>query len=275
VRRRLLLAPALAALATGCGGGGGSDPTPTSTQGAKRADPPRLVVQPAPLPPLPPVRPRGKLIGAPAIRSPFQKVENKDDNAANLASAVITFAFGQLPIYIDKAEFRLLPFEVGRPVTPGVTTHVTHRLTVPHTRLILDTAMSSAQSKAEVLRDVQRMRVDVSLDGRHVARPETYWVYYRNNGPQICRIYFPDDLSSLQMAVNSMVWRPLTPGRHTLRVVVDQQLPPSRTPARSVTTYVIRVLDREPTARERAIAPDEEGPKPVDNTPLTFRSPTR
>jgi hypothetical protein len=274
VRRRLLIAPVLAVLGTGCGGGG-SDSTTTSSQGARHADPPRTVVAAAPLPPLPPVRPHGQLIGSPAIRSPFKKVESKDDNAANLASAVITFAFGQLPIYIDKAEFRLLPFEIGRPVTPGATTHVTHRLTVPHTRLVLDTAMSSAQSKAEVVRDVQRMRVDVSLDGKHVARPEQYWVYYRNNGPQICRIYFPDDLSSLQMAVNSMVWRPLTPGRHTLRVEVDQQLPPTRTPARSVTTYVIRVLNREPTRAEQAIAPDESAPPPVDNTPLTFRLPTR
>jgi hypothetical protein len=30
---------------------------------------------------------------------------------------------------------------------------------------------------------------------------------------------------------------------------------------------------REPTAAERAIAPDEAGPKPADNTPLTFRQP--
>jgi hypothetical protein len=274
VRRRLLIAPALAVLATGCGGGGSDSSSQTSTLGAKRADPPRAVVQPAPLPPLPPVRPRGKLISAPQVRDPKTKFADKDDNAANLASAVITFSFGQLPIYIDKAEFRLLPFKVGRPVTPGVTTHVTHHLTVPHTRLVLDAAMTSAQSRSEVRRGVQRLRVDVSLDGHHVARPETYWVYYRNNGPQICRIYFPDDLSSLQMAVNSMVWRPLAPGRHVLRVVVDQQLPPARTPARSVTTYLIRVLDREPTPAEQAIAPDEDGPKPVDNTPLTFRQPS-
>jgi hypothetical protein len=263
VRRRLLIAPALAVLATGCGGDGGSS---DSTQ-------PPAAVQKDLLPPLPPVRQRGRLLSSPVIRDPQQKVADKDDNAANLASAVITFAFGLLPIYIDKAEFRLLPFQVGRPVTPGVTTHRTHRLTVPHTRLILDTAMSSAQSRAEVLRDVQRMRVDVSLDGEHVAKPERYWVYYRNDGPQICRIYFPDDLSSLQMAVNSMVWRPLTPGRHVLRVVVVQQLPPAAVPARTVTTYLLRVLKREPTAAERAIAPDEDGPRPVDKTPLTFRHP--
>jgi hypothetical protein len=58
-------------------------------------------------------------------------------------------------------------------------------------------------------------------------------------------------------------------------VAVDQQLPPAAVPAHTVTTYVIRVLDREPTAAERAIAPDEDGPKPpVDNTPLTFRQPS-
>jgi hypothetical protein len=262
VRRRLLIVPALAVLATGCGGGAGH-----STQT-------RAVVQQPLVPPLPPVRPRGKLITSPEIRDPRKKVADKDDNAANLASAVITNAFGQLPIYIDKAEFRLLPFKVGRPVTPAVTTHVTHHLTVPHTRLVLDAAMTSALSRAEVLNDVQRIRVDVSLDGRHVATPERYWVYYRNNGPQICRIYFPDDLSSLQMAVNSMVWRPLAPGRHVLRVKVDQLLPPAAVPAHSITTYVLRVLAREPTAAERAIAPDEDGPKPpVDNTPLTFRKP--
>src|SRR5262249_10789686 len=100
-----------------------------------------------------------------------------------------------------------------------------------------------------------------------------YWVFYRNNGPQICRIYFPDDLSSLQMAVNSMVWRPLRPGQHRLRVVVLQQLPPSRQPARFVTDYDIRVLSRPPNKREIAIAPDESLPRP-DRTPLTFRLPT-
>jgi hypothetical protein len=273
VRRRILIAPALAVVAAGCGGGGSSSSTSTDAQGAKHADPPRQFVAPAPVPPLPQVRPSGPLIQPPAIRSPFKKVVDKDDNAANLASAVVTYGFHQLPEYIDRAEFRLLPFEIARPATPGVTDHQVHRLTVPHTRLVLDAAMTSAQSRSEVTRDVGRLRVDVSLDGRHVARPETYWVYYRNNGPQICRIYFPDDLSSLQMAVNSMVWRPLTPGRHLLRVVVLQQLPPARTPARFVTDYHIRVLNRPPNKREIAIAPDESLPPP-DRTPLTFRLPT-
>jgi hypothetical protein len=273
VRRRILIAPALAVVASGCGGSGSDRPT-TVSQGSKVADPPRQVVVPAPLPPLPQVRPSGPLIGAPHIRSPYVRVANKDDNAANLASAVVTFGFGQLPPYIDRAEFRLLPFEIGRPGTPGETNYRAYRLTVPHTRLVLDTAMTSAQSRAEVRRDAQRMRVDVTLDGRHVGRPESYWVYYRNNGPQICRIYFPDDLSSLQMAVNSMVWRPLTPGRHRLRVVVRRQLPPAREPARFVTDYVLRVLRRAPNAHEIALAPDESKPPPVDRTPLTFRLPT-
>ena len=247
----------------------------TSTSAADLADPSDAVAQ-KPLVLAAPARPPARPADLPARHPrPAQEGRDKDDNAANLASAVITHAFGQLPIYIDKAEFRLLPFKVGRPVTPAVTTRVTHHLTVPRTRLVLDAAMSSAQSRAEVLHDVDRLRVDVSLDGKHVARPEQYWVYYRNNGPQICRIYFPDDLSSLQMAVNSMVWQPLAPGRHVLRVAVDQQLPPAAVPAHSITTYVIRVLDREPTAAERAIAPDEDGPKPpADNTPLTFRKPT-
>ena len=242
MRRRLLIAPALAVLATGCGGSG----TSTSTSAADLADPSDTLVQKPLVSPLPPVRPDGPLISSPVVRDPHKKVANKDDNAANLASAVITHAFGQLPIYIDKAEFRLLPFKVGRPVTPAVTTRVTHHLTVPRTRLVLDAAMSSAQSRAEVLHDVDRVRVDVSLDGKHVAKPEQYWVYYRNNGPQICRIYFPDDLSSLQMAVNSMVWQPLSPGRHVLRVAVDQQLPPAAVPAHSITHL------RDPGARPGA-----------------------
>src|SRR5205814_1359203 len=37
-----------------------------------------------------------------------------DENAANLASAAVTFNFGQLPEYIDKAKSRLL-----RPLSPG------------------------------------------------------------------------------------------------------------------------------------------------------------
>src|SRR3954451_7760714 len=105
------MAPALAAVASGCGGG--SHTAVTVSQGSKLADPPRQVVAPAPLAPLPQVRPRGPLIAAPQIRSP-QAAVPMDDNAANLASAVVTFGFGQLPPYIDKAEYRLLPFEVGR-----------------------------------------------------------------------------------------------------------------------------------------------------------------
>ena len=100
----------------------------------------------------------------------------------------------------------------------------------------------------------RRYAVSVSLDGRPVPHLERYWLYYRNNGPQICRIYFPGDLGSLQMAVHSLVLRPLAPGVHQVRVTVVRRSPGSP-PARLVTSYRLRVLDRGPSAAEPAIAP--------------------
>ena len=98
-----------------------------------------------------------------------------------------------------------------------------------------------------------------------------YWVFYRNDGPQICRIYYPGDLGSLEMGANSMVIRPLGPGRHRLLVRLVQKLPPDR-PARLVADYRLLVLDRGPNAKERASAPDEDAPPPANNrTPLAFR----
>jgi hypothetical protein len=94
---------------------------------------------------------------------------NMDTNPANLASAVLTHAFGQLPDFIDGASIRLLPYDVYRAFEPGRTVARTYR----------------------------------------------------------------------------------------------------------VTTYVLRVLPRKPNKAEVASAPDDDAPKPGDNTPLTFRPPGR
>jgi hypothetical protein len=116
-------------------------------------------------------------------------------------------------------------------------------------------------------------RISVSLDGRYLRDPDRFWVFYRNNGPQICRIYFPGDLGSLHMGANSVVFRPLPAGRHRLRVELLHHIADSLQPARLVADYHLRVLPRGPNAAERAIAPDEEGPPPPTNrTPLTFRT---
>ena len=209
-----------------------------------------------------------------AIRPP-DATTDMDTNPANLASAVITHAFGQLPAYIDGAGFRLLPFDVFRTAEPGRTTVRIHRLTVPRTSLVLDTAMTSGLTEAEARSDAAGVRVAVSLDGAAVPSPARFWVFYRNDGPLICRIYFPGDLGTLNMGVNSLVLRPLAPGRHVLRVVVRRFLAGSM-PATLVTVDVLRVLPRPPDARERASAPDEDAnPASLGNTPLTFRTPTR
>jgi hypothetical protein len=151
----------------------------------------------------------------------------------------------------------------------------TYRITTPRTSLVLDTAMASSLTEAQAREDARQFRVAVSIDGAAVPRPARFWVFYRNNGPLICRIYFPGDLGTLNMGVNTLFIRPLTPGRHTIRVVVHRRLAGSA-PATLVSVYVVRVLDRLPNARERAIAPEEDAnPNALGNTPLAFRTPTR
>jgi hypothetical protein len=115
--------------------------------------------------------------------------------------------------------------------------------------------------------------ISIRLDGRAVRNPERFWVFYRNNGPLICRIYFPGDLGSLNMGANSLVLHPLPAGRHVLRVVVRHRVSDSQPVALRVAEYHLRVLPRPPNATERAIAPEEdEAPPPNNRTPLTFRS---
>ena len=99
-----------------------------------------------------------------AVRAPDAKTD-MDTNPANLASAVITHAFGQLPAYIDDAGFRLLPFDVFRASQPGTTTRQAYRLTVPRTSLVLDTAMASSLTASQAREDAGRYRIAVSLDG--------------------------------------------------------------------------------------------------------------
>src|SRR5436190_16679995 len=47
------------------------------------------------------------------VRAPDAKTD-MDTNPANLASAVVTYSFGQLPEYIDDAAFRLLPHDMAQ-----------------------------------------------------------------------------------------------------------------------------------------------------------------
>jgi hypothetical protein len=199
------------------------------------------------------------------VRSPHAKTD-MDTNPANLASAVVTHAFGQLPVYIDAAGFRLLPFNVFRAAEPGRRTVQVYRIVTPRTSLVLDTAITSALTEADARYDARGVRIAVSLDGMHVAHPERYWVFYRNNGPQICRIYFPGDLGSLNMGANTLVLRPLRSGQHRIVVVVR------RSRAVLVTRYLVRVLPRAPNARERASAPaDDSDPATLGNKPLVLR----
>ena len=206
------------------------------------------------------------------VRAPDAKT-SMDTNPANLASAVVTYNVGQLPAYIDGAAFRLLPHDLEQASVPGQTRTKVYRLTVPHTHLVLDAAVTAAPVAPETKALANAYTVDVSLDGRYLRDPERFWVFYRNNGPQICRIYFPGDLGSLHMGANSVVFRPLTAGRHRLRVELRHRIADSLPAARLVADYRLRVLARGPNAAERAIAPDEEGPPPPTNrTPLTFRN---
>jgi hypothetical protein len=217
---------------------------------------------------------RQPVLPASAVRAPDAKVD-KDENPANLASAVITHAFGQLPDYIDAAQERLLPFDVFRTSQPGTRTVKVYRLTVPRTALILDTAMASSLTLPQAEEDARQFRISVSLDGRTLPSPERFWVFYRNNGPLICRIYFPGDLGTLNMGVNSIFIRPLAAGRHLVHVVVVRRLV-GAAPATLVTDYALDVLHRAPNARERASAPPEDdNPAKLGNTPLALRTPTR
>jgi hypothetical protein len=206
------------------------------------------------------------------VRQPGVKTD-MDTNPANLASAVVTYSFGQLPMYIDGAAFRLLPHDMEQTSEPGTTLTKVYRLTVPRTRLVLDTVVTTSPVVSEAKELARAYTIGVSLDGRYLRDPNRFWVFYRNNGPQICRIYFPGDLGSLNMGANSMVLQPLAAGRHVLRVVLRHRISDSQPPARRIAVYHLRVLPRPPNAAEIALAPDEEAPPPENNrTPLTFRT---
>ncbi len=211
------------------------------------------------------------LVSAAWIRPPDAKTD-MDTNPANLASAVVTHSVGQLPAYIDAGNFRLLPIDLFRATTPGVTVRRRYRVVTPRTSLVLDSVITSGLTSAQAREDAKQYSVAVSLDGRAVPRPRRYWVFYRNNGPLICRIYFPGDLGSLNMGAHSLVIQPLAPGAHRLHVVVRQRL--TGGVAVIVTDYALQVLPRKPNARERASAPpDNANPATLGNTPLTFRTP--
>ena len=208
------------------------------------------------------------------IRSPHVKTD-MDTNPANLASAVVTYSLGQLAEYIDGAAFRLLPHDMEQTSEPGRTLRKVYRITVPRTHLVLDTAVTSSPLSSEARELARAYTIAVSLDGRPVRDPERFWVFYRNNGPLICRIYFPGDLGSLNMGANSMVIRPLPAGRHLLRVVVRHRVSDSQPVALRIAEYHLRVLPRPPNAAEVALAPEEDSaPPPNNRTPLTFRPKT-
>ena len=241
---RFVAAVALVAVLAGCG-----------SRAAVRSDPPS-----------------GRYLPESFLRSPQAKTD-MDTNPANVASAVVTYSIGQLPEYIDDADFRLLPHDMEQTSEPGRTLRNVYRLTVPRTQLVLDTAVTASPLGSEARELARAYTISIRLDGRAVRDPERFWVFYRNNGPLICRIYFPGDLGSLNMGANSLVLRPLPAGRHLLRVVVRHRVPGSEPVALRVAEYHLRVLPRPPNAAERALAPDEEAPPPANNrTPLTFRS---
>ena len=195
-----------------------------------------------------------------------------DTNPSNLASAVVTHAFGQLPQYIDDASFRLLPYDMYRVFQPGRSHTRTVRLTTPRTSLVLDTVVTSGPTEAQARLSARAYTVRVTLDRRLVPQIGRYWLYYRNNGPQICRIYFPGDLGSLNMAVHSLVVRPPTPGVHRIDVTVVRGSA-GALPARFSVRYLVHVLARGPSAAERAIAPPDDAPKPPSRTPLVLTDP--
>jgi hypothetical protein len=241
---RFAAAVALVAVLAGCG-----------SHAAVRSDPPS-----------------GRYLPESFLRSPHAKTD-MDTNPANLASAVVTYSLGQLPEYIDGAAFRLLPHDMEQTSEPGRTLKNVYRLTVPRTHLVLDTAVTASPLASEARQLASAYTISVSLDGRAVRDPKRFWVFYRNNGPLICRIYFPGDLGSLNMGANSMVLRPLPAGRHMLRVVIRHRISDSQPVALRIAEYHLRVLPRPPNAAEQAIAPEEDSAPPENNrTPLTFRS---
>jgi hypothetical protein len=241
---RFAAAVALVAVLAGCG-----------SHAAVRSDPPS-----------------GPYLPESFVRSPHVKTD-MDTNPANLASAVVTYSLGQLPEYIDAAAFRLLPHDMEQTSEPGKTLKKVYRLTVPRTHLVLDTAVTASPLASEARELARAYTISISLDGRAVRNPERFWVFYRNNGPLICRIYFPGDLGSLNMGANSLVLRPLAAGRHLLRVVVRHRVSDSQPVALRIAEYHLRVLPRPPNAAEQAIAPEEDSAPPENNrTPLTFRS---
>jgi hypothetical protein len=241
---RFAAAVALVAVLAGCG-----------SHAAVRSDPPS-----------------GPYLPESFLRSPHAKTD-MDTNPANLASAVVTYSLGQLPEYIDGAAFRLLPHDMEQTSEPGKTLKKVYRLTVPRTHLVLDTAVTASPLGSEARELARAYTISIRLDGRAVRNPERFWVFYRNNGPLICRIYFPGDLGSLNMGANSLVLRPLAAGRHLLRVVVRHRVSDSQPVALRVSEYHLRVLPRPPNAAEQAIAPEEDSaPPPNNRTPLTFRS---
>jgi hypothetical protein len=241
---RFAAAVALVAVLAGCG-----------SHAAVRSDPPS-----------------GPYLPESFVRSPHVKTD-MDTNPANLASAVVTYSLGQLPEYIDAAAFRLLPHDMEQTSEPGKTLKKVYRLTVPRTHLVLDTAVTASPLASEARELASAYTISISLDGRAVRNPERFWVFYRNNGPLICRIYFPGDLGSLNMGANSLVLRPLAAGRHLLRVVVRHRVSDSQPVALRIAEYHLRVLPRPPNAAEQAIAPEEDSAPPENNrTPLTFRS---
>ena len=201
----------------------------------------------------------GALPEQPFIRPPDAKT-NMDTNPANLASAVITAGLGQLPVYIDAGAFRLLPFDLNQTSEPGRTLVSRYRVTMPRTHAVVDAVAVASPTTAETRSLARNYTVRVSLDGRAVRDPHRFWVFYRNNGPQICRIYFPGDLASLQMGANSLVLNPLPPGTHVLRIEVIVRI------------YRLEVLRRGPGPIERRISPNVEGTPPENNrTPLVLR----
>ena len=84
---RFAAAVALVAVLAGCG-----------SRAAVRSDPPS-----------------GPFLPESFLRSPHAKTD-MDTNPANLASAVVTYSLGQLPEYIDDADFRLLPHDMEQTV---------------------------------------------------------------------------------------------------------------------------------------------------------------
>ena len=207
----------------------------------------------------------------PLVRPPDTKTD-MDTNPANLASAVITAGLGQLPVYIDGGSFRLLPFDLQQASEPGKTHVSRYGVTMPRTRAVVDTVAVASPTAPETREIASNFRVRAWFDGTRLDL-RRHWVFYRNNGPQICRIYFPGDLGSLQMGANSFVLNPLRSGAHLLRVEVEQRVAESLPPARIIRVYRLDVLSRGVGPEERAIAPSDESTPPPNNVPLVLRQP--